>query len=50
MDKTGVTVIWRGIAMCRVAERGVDKFEMCANCQCVFHGSKSCQSTRVGTA
>ena len=29
--------------VCRVAERGVDKFKMCANFQCVYYCSKSCQ-------
>ena len=29
--------------MCRVAERGVNKIKMCANCQCVYYCSKSCQ-------
>ena len=28
--------------VCKVADRGVDKFETCANCQCVFYCSKSC--------
>ena len=29
--------------VCRVAESGVNKFKMCANCQCVYYCSKSCQ-------
>ena len=29
--------------VCRVGEMGVDKFKKCANCQCVYYGSKSCQ-------
>ena len=29
--------------MCRVIERGVDKFKMCANCQCVYYCSKKSQ-------
>ena len=29
--------------VCRVAERNVDKLKMCANCQCVYYCSKSCQ-------
>ena len=29
--------------VCRVAERGVDKFKMCTNCQYVYYCNKSCQ-------
>ena len=29
--------------VCRVGEMDVDKFKMCANCQCVYYSSKSCQ-------
>ena len=32
--------------VCRVAERGVNKFKMCTNCQCVYYCSKSCQLKR----
>ena len=28
--------------VCRVTDRGVDKFKMCAKCQCFFYCSKSC--------
>lgn len=28
---------------CRVAERDVDKFKKCPNCQCVYYCGKSCQ-------
>ena len=29
--------------VCRVSERGADKFKICANCQCVYYYSKSYQ-------
>ena len=29
--------------VCRVAERGVGKFNMCSNCQCDYYSNKSCQ-------
>ena len=42
-DFTNLSRMERYCHLYRVAKRGVDKFKMCANCQCVYCCSKSCQ-------